>query len=120
MFATGSGRVWRGSWKPARIVSPIRGKGAYLAHLRTADEDILWVSLADKIHNARTILRDLRKTDIGEKVWARFSVDKEQTLWYYHSLAEIFCERLSNQLSNELHDIVEVLQTEAGTSRRSA
>jgi (p)ppGpp synthase/HD superfamily hydrolase len=44
-------------------------KEAYLAHLRTADEDILWVSLADKVHNARTILRDLRKPDIGEKVW---------------------------------------------------
>src|SRR6266478_1685727 len=35
-------------------------KDAYLARLRTADEDILWVSLADKVHNARTILRDLR------------------------------------------------------------
>jgi GTP pyrophosphokinase len=44
-------------------------KEAYLARLRTADEDILWVSLADKVHNARTILRDLRKPDIGEKVW---------------------------------------------------
>jgi (p)ppGpp synthase/HD superfamily hydrolase len=31
-------------------------KEAYLAHLRTADEDILWVSLADKVHNARSIL----------------------------------------------------------------
>src|SRR5262245_14906389 len=86
-------------------------KEAYLAHLRTADEDILWVSLADKVHNARTILRDLGKPDIGEKVWARFSVDKEQTLWYYHSLADTFCERLPGQLSNELHEIVEVLAT---------
>jgi (p)ppGpp synthase/HD superfamily hydrolase len=95
-------------------------KEAYLAHLRTADEDILWVSLADKVHNARTILRDLRKPDIGEKVWARFNVPTKQTLWYYHSLAEIFGERLSNQLSNELREIVEVLKAEAGTSRRSA
>ena len=37
-------------------------KVAYLAHLRTADEDTLWVSLADKVHNARTILRDLGKS----------------------------------------------------------
>jgi len=87
-------------------------KEAYLARLRTADEDILWVSLADKVHNARTILRDLRKPDIGEKVWARFSVDKEQTLWYYRSLAQIFCEKLSNQLSDELREIVEVLKAE--------
>jgi len=87
-------------------------KKAYIAKLRRADEDILWVSLADKVHNARTILRDLRKPDIGEKVWARFNVSTKQTLWYYRSLADIFCERLSNQLSNELHEIVEVLEGE--------
>ena len=28
MFATGSARAWRVSWKSARIVSPIRGKGS--------------------------------------------------------------------------------------------
>ena len=87
-------------------------KEAYLARLRTADEDVLWVSLADKVHNARTILRDLRKPDIGEKVWARFNVSTKQTLWYYRSFADIFCERLSNQLSNELREIVEVLEAE--------
>jgi len=108
---TGKGER-KADWRPR--------KEAYLAHLRTADEDILWVSLADKVHNARSILRDLRKPDIGEKVWVRFSVDKEQTLWYYHSLAQIFCEKLSNQLADELREIVEGLQTEAGTSRRSA
>jgi len=93
-------------------------KEAYLAHLRTAEEDILWVSLADKVHNARTILRDLRKPDIGEKVWARFNVPTTQTLWYYHSLADIFCERLSNQLSNELREIVEVLEAEVAKAHR--
>src|SRR5262245_5012512 len=87
-------------------------KEAYLAHLLKADENILSVSLADKLHNARTILRDLRKPDIGEKVWARFSVPKEQTLWYYRSLADTFCERLPGQLSNELREIVEVLEAD--------
>jgi hypothetical protein len=32
------------------------------------DEDILRLSLADKVRNARSILRDLRKADIGEAV----------------------------------------------------
>jgi hypothetical protein len=41
-------------------------KEAYLAQLRTADEDTLWVSLADKVHNVRNILQPI----IGEKVWA--------------------------------------------------
>ena len=93
-------------------------KEDYLAHLRTADEDTLWVSLADKVHNARTILRDLRKPDIGEKVWARFNVPTKQTLWYYHSLSDIFCERLSNQLSNELREIVEVLEAEVARAHQ--
>src|SRR5262249_13622859 len=74
-------------------------KEAYLAHLlQKADEDVLRVSLADKVHNARAILRDLRKPDIGDEVWDRFSVSKKQTLWYYRSLAKTFCKRLPGQL----------------------
>src|SRR5215467_10091779 len=44
-------------------------KDAYIAHLGTADDVILRVSLADKVHNARAILRDLRNREIGERVW---------------------------------------------------
>jgi len=93
-------------------------KEAYLADLRKADRDILRVSLADKVHNARTILRDLRKPDVGEKVWARFNVSKKQTLWYYRSLADRFCERLPNQLSDELCEIVDVLEAEVAKAPR--
>jgi (p)ppGpp synthase/HD superfamily hydrolase len=35
-------------------------KEAYLEHLRTADRDVRLVSTADKLHNAREILRDYR------------------------------------------------------------
>jgi hypothetical protein len=68
------------------------------------------VSLADKVHNARAILRDLRKPDVGEKIWSRFSQPKEKTLWYYRGLADRFCEKLPGQLANELHEIVELLE----------
>lgn len=85
-------------------------KLAYIAHLQDADEDILRVSLADKVHNARAILRDLRKPDVGEEIWTRFSQPKAETLWYYRSLAETFCKRLPGQLSNELREIVSVLE----------
>jgi (p)ppGpp synthase/HD superfamily hydrolase len=85
-------------------------KEKYLAHLKTADEDILRVSLADKVHNARAILRDLRKPEIGEKIWDRFSQPKERTLWYYESLADIFRKKLPGQLAEELGEIVAVLK----------
>ena len=90
-------------------------KEAYLEKLERADSDILRVSLADKVHNARAILRDLRNDQIGAKIWDRFSQPKERTLWYYRSLADKFCQFLPGQLSEELREIVDVL--ERGTRR---
>jgi len=78
--------------------------------LKKAEEDILRVSLADKVHNARAILRDLRNPEVGERIWSRFSQPREDTLWYYDSLADIFCKVLPGQLSGELREIVNVLK----------
>jgi (p)ppGpp synthase/HD superfamily hydrolase len=85
-------------------------KKRYLEHLKLVDADTLLVSLSDKVHNARAILRDLRKFEIGEKVWSRFSQQKQETLWYYRSLASVFQERLPGQLADELAGIVTVLE----------
>jgi (p)ppGpp synthase/HD superfamily hydrolase len=63
-------------------------KEAYLAHLRSAGPEIRRVSLADKLHNARTILVDLRR--YGEHTWWRFNGGREGSLWYFHSLLDVF------------------------------
>jgi len=91
-------------------------KTAYIEHLGDVDEDVLRVSLADKVHNARAILRDRRKDDVGETIWSRFSQPREKTLWYYRSLAKKFREKLPGQLANELHEIVEELEKPAPKS----
>jgi len=88
-------------------------KTAYLGHLNDVDEDVLRVSLADKVHNARAILRDRRKHDVGETIWSRFSQPREKTLWYYRSLADKFRDKLPGQLANELHEIIEELEKPA-------
>jgi hypothetical protein len=67
---------------------------------------------ADKVHNARSILRDLRKPEVGAVIWSRFSQPKEQTLWYYAALAEVFRQRLPGQLAEELNEIVRALAAE--------
>jgi (p)ppGpp synthase/HD superfamily hydrolase len=85
-------------------------KTRYVEHLRTADADTLLVSLADKIHNARSILRDLRKPDVGAAVWGRFKSSKEDTLWHYRELARAFAEYLPGQLAQELGEIVDALE----------
>ena len=87
-------------------------KTRYVEHLNIADQETLLVSLSDKIHNARSILRDLRKPEIGTKVWERFNKPKEGTVWHYRELADAFCRLLPGQLANELSEIVELLETE--------
>jgi GTP pyrophosphokinase len=59
-------------------------KEAYLSRLSSEDRSILLVSASDKLHNARSIVRDLRV--VGEDLWERFNAPKDQTLWYYRSL----------------------------------
>jgi (p)ppGpp synthase/HD superfamily hydrolase len=75
-------------------------KEAYLRHLPDKAREILRVSAADKLHNARQILGDYRT--VGEALWNRFNGKREGTLWYYRSLAEIFLDRMPGALSQEL------------------
>jgi (p)ppGpp synthase/HD superfamily hydrolase len=55
-------------------------KKAYLAHLRTADEDILRVSLADKVHNARNPAGSEETRDWRERLEAVQSAERENAV----------------------------------------
>jgi (p)ppGpp synthase/HD superfamily hydrolase len=85
-------------------------KERYLHHLDTdADADVLLVSACDKLHNASSILADLRIE--GDAVWQRFTVtDPHEQLWYYLSVVEILQRRLPGQLTEELADVVTEIQ----------
>jgi (p)ppGpp synthase/HD superfamily hydrolase len=87
-------------------------KCRHLDQLQSASPDVLLVALADKIHNTRSVLRDLRRAGIGEGVWDKFEAPKERTLWFYGQLALLFRERLPGQLADELGEIVAVLRDE--------
>ena len=68
---------------------PWRGrKEAYLAGIATKPIGAVRVSIADKLHNARSILADHRR--IGEQIFDRFSASRDETLWYYESLVGAF------------------------------
>ena len=84
--------------------------------MKTHSQASLLVSLADKVSNARTILRDLKKPAIGANIWDRFNRPKEKTLWYYKALSELFLERIepgpARQLADELREIIDILERE--------
>jgi (p)ppGpp synthase/HD superfamily hydrolase len=67
-------------------------KEAYLAHLKEQDDRVLLVSLADKLHNATSLRRDLECE--GASVWRRFNAGPADQLWYHASLAAVFLDRL--------------------------
>jgi (p)ppGpp synthase/HD superfamily hydrolase len=60
-----------------------------LAYLPTAPREIRLVSLADKLHNARSILADVHAS--GEGAWSRFKRGRAQQEWYYRGLVEALC-----------------------------
>ncbi|MEL6500725.1 MAG: HD domain-containing protein [Cyanobacteria bacterium J06629_2] len=83
-------------------------KEKYLQHLADASASVRLVSNADKLHNARAILNDLRVC--GASLWQRFTGGKSGTLWYYRSLADAFNELNHNALSAELARVVEEIE----------
>ena len=75
-------------------------KEEYIASIEEKPLGAALVSCADKLHNARAILNDLRT--VGDELWGRFTGGKEGTLWYYKSLVDAFDDTLGNSLSEEL------------------
>ncbi len=87
-------------------------KEAYIAHLRNASASVRLVSAADKLHNARAILRDYR--EMGEALWERFNGGRDGTLWYYRALVNAFRAAGTSRLVEELDRVVSELERCAG------
>ncbi|HYX15913.1 MAG TPA: HD domain-containing protein [Nostoc sp.] len=82
----------------------LQRKEAYIAHIPTASPSVLLVSLADKLYNAQSILKDYRV--LGESLWERFHGGKEGTLWYYRALVDAFSKTGTTVIIDELQRVV--------------
>ncbi len=81
----------------------------YIEHLGDASDETILVSLADKVDNARAILRDFR--DRRDELWQRFSVhDPNDHLWYYRSLLDVYQRRTASWLVEELRRTLDELE----------
>jgi (p)ppGpp synthase/HD superfamily hydrolase len=63
-------------------------KADYLDRLSAATEEARWVCAADKVHNASSIVADLRRTIDPETVWSRFGTGKTATASWYRRVYE--------------------------------
>ncbi|MGE0865294.1 MAG: HD domain-containing protein [Vicinamibacterales bacterium] len=82
-------------------------KEQYVAHVETASQPVCLVSAADKLHNVRSIVRDLRMH--GDEVWDRFEGRRDGTLWYYDAVANALAHRYRAPLTRDLLAAVEEL-----------
>ena len=86
-------------------------KALYIEKVATKSDDALLVTLADKVHNARSILADHERC--GEALWQRFTGKRDGTLWYYRSLAAAIerrnCPEPSRRLAREFSNAVKML-----------
>lgn len=83
-------------------------KEAYVAHAASLSPSARLVSSADKLHNARSILADLRTE--GDALWGRFTGDKEGTLWYYRALIQAYQVSGTTPIVEELDRVVREIE----------
>lgn len=93
-------------------------KQAYLGHLEKADTRAVLVSIADKVHNARAIVSDLRinhARDSREYLDEKFNGTPDEILTYYEECLRIGKEKgIPKALTVPLDDAVTIIKQSIG------
>lgn len=76
----------------------------YIAQLQNADESICRVSLADKLHNMRSLVKQYQQQ--GEVIWQAFHGGKEGTIWFYNELLDCYRSKINSPMLAELEKII--------------
>lgn len=81
-------------------------KMCYLADLPGNDPAVLLISIADKLHNARSVLTDW--TRCGDEMYCRFTKGKTGTHWYYQEVIRCYkrSKKVPEHLLRELEETV--------------
>ena len=82
----------------------LKRKEAFISRIESAPPDVRLVATADKLHNARSTLRDVAAE--GDGVWERFSGKRHGTLWYYPAVTEALGAGWSHPVLGALEDAV--------------
>ncbi|MBT3239913.1 MAG: HD domain-containing protein [Chloroflexi bacterium] len=83
-------------------------KEAHLEEVKKASSSVHRVIAADKLHNARSLLRDLK--EYGNLLWEKFNGGKEGSIWYLQSMHEILTEKHPGYLTDELGKVLKEIE----------
>ena len=89
-------------------------KADFLDRLAGSSDRAAWVCAADKIHNIRSIVADLRRTIEPDTVWSRFAVGREGTVRWYRAVHDRLAARgFAAPIMEELRAAVVDLEAES-------
>jgi len=89
-------------------------KADYLARLGAAGDASRWVCAADNVHDANSVLWDLRRTADSNSVWSRLSGGRSATVrWYRDVLDRLDETEFREPIVEELRSVVVALEGEA-------
>ncbi len=86
-------------------------KEKYVEQVRAGGEAVWLVSVADKVHNATTLLRELQTK--GEIVWQSFNRGREQKLWFENLLLTALKEHWQHPLLTEYENLIRAIEATA-------
>ena len=89
------------AWRPR--------KEAHIARVQGEPGEVKLVIAADKLHNALSIVRDRRHRDVGERVWERFSADRDEVCWYYGAMRDALATGWDHPIIGEVERAVSEL-----------
>lgn len=96
--------IVEGCSEPDKEASWEERKQHTLDYLRTAPLEVRLVACADKLHNIRSVARDLEKH--GEETWERFKRGRDRQQWYYAGLVDSLGHASRFQLLEQLQEAV--------------
>lgn len=82
-------------------------KNHTITYLKNAPLEVKCISCADKLSNARSLLRDLEK--MGNRLWDKFNAPYEQQRWYYQELVKSLQELYQYKMYVEFKQVVQKL-----------
>lgn len=84
-------------------------KKKYIADVTAAHEEVWAVSIADKIHNAESLISFHKKH--GADTWKNFNKGKEEKVWFERTLYENLKKVWNHPLLTEYKKLVKTLET---------
>lgn len=83
-------------------------KQNYIQNVTRAGEPVWAISVADKIHNAESLLVSLEAE--GEVVWTKFNKGKEDKMWFENELYTALSNIWEHELLVRYHDLIVALE----------